>query len=1139
MSILLPSSNQNIASKGRNAWHQLEQPKPFIEGLITGEIDDQISAESMNAMISGIPSPWARAKLFQSAFGYAANNSNGLGQFCNLIVGEWKGLLALLAIYPGRISFKQATLNPNDNRNPLDLKNAMGRMLFEEKDLWTDPTLLSANDPNARPFVQLIYYKNRLVGFVSPYTLVCTAAEYVHKELEDDISWFRNGKLNDPLSYIKDDKVKLQKLHLLVNNIRTNFAAFQEEININRPQASRMNSIAFIQGLTSFLQQIGARLGVGENVQQGTLDSKLDFVHPYYNLFNIHQYVWYSYVNGAFSRQQPDGNAQKFDARELLLDSPYLAEFADVDSKQPLAEASVNYLTVAGRNGQNRYYALPLSHLGLNIFQNTLSDLLTASNQPQHALTAEVKDNKIVVRVSLCIDNVQQSPIEKEYTIVEQSGVTPKCILWPNFYSAHWTRYYFYSELPRNAIGFKLYPFFRDVRLNAQNSNTQVDKLLTLEKDSTRLNFDETALKNLIKYPGTHESTPHKYELILSEKPVAGVEVRVDRDGTEHACGTLSLKKSQGAKVPNLTSTHAPTQGNEVEVGIDFGSNNTSICYKSGGEPMPIDFKNRRVFLIGTEVLDDNNEYFAQPHELMFFQNERPKKGQIKSWIHKPDGNYLLNSPSGSEFVAGNPVFEPNISVEAVEPFQIKTTQGLIISHNLKWKNDPNGITSKTGFMKTLFMKICAELYADEQRIRPYNITFKWAYPSALSYSDQDNYGNMYAKMKANVPINNVNGAPIAITIATPLTESQAVCNHAVRTLSSQDNRIMIGIDVGGSTSDILLVSNPNGQTRLIQQSSVRLSAGKLATVIENSNSFAQTILNFAKCNTIRIAGIEKIINNKNASYYMNALLDRLEDGQFADFYRDVYHNDSVSDRAKAIFAIPAYITGALMYYSGQLARFALDNDEALKNINEFNLYPFGKGGRLFDWLTARLGEAKANTYYESCLKAGIGKEIEGFKFSFSTETRKNIKSEVSMGLLSGQHVDNGVNCMVDLVGEEGVIFNGSELKASSVISEKNYEKLDAFKFPSEFKRFKEFLDIYTDLTSRNKGNFLPNAKQAFDARVPQLRDLLKTSITRDPQYDIAYKDQDHFGYSQPLFILTAMAFLDEVIIPLVQNETK
>jgi hypothetical protein len=1131
MSTLLPSSDQAIASRGRHNWHQLEQAKPYIENLTTGNIDDQINAVAMSAMISGIPSPWARAKLFQSAFGYSQNAQNGLGQFCKLIVGEWKGLLALLAIHPNRITFKQVTLNYTNTSagGSLHLANAMGRMLFDEKDLWTDPELLANSDPNALPYVQMVYYRDKLIGFVSPYTFVCTAAEYDYPELQSDISWFRQGKLNDPMPYLGNDRNSLQKVNLLLHNLRTKINDFQAEINRNR----RNNTVTY-NSLIEVLDKWLSQLGMGQGSQQGTLDAELHFNRPYHGLFNISQEIWFNYASRVFSRQNPNNGAHCFDIRKLLLDSPYLSEFDNTDNNQPLESAAVHYLTATESNGKKRYFALPLSQLGVIIFQSKLADILTSVNGGlEHSLKAEIKGDKLLVRLSLCIDNALQPPIDREYAIESQQGMTPKCIIWPNFYSIHWSRYYFYSELPRNASGFKMYPFYRKVALD-ENTRVFIDEIET-ENEKASLVFNKPSTRNLLKYPvGQVDNGSHKYELIQSETPIGGIEIRVDRDGSETPCGILILKKGQNAVVENLSTTHAPNAGCVAQVGIDFGSNNTCISYEYNGNISPINFRNRRIFITGTEVIDPNNEYFAQSHELLFFQNESPLNGQIKSWINRPDGRYCASDVANYEFVAGNPVFEPNIDVKELEEFRIRTNNGHIIDHNLKWKNDAHGITAKEGFMKTLFMKICAELYTNDN-IKPAEIIFKWSYPSALSKSDQRSYAAMYNTMIEHRPINRV-----GFRIAEPVTESQAVCNYAIGPgeIAVHQDTMMIGIDVGGSTSDILLVASVDNVPNLIQQSSVRLSAGKMAAVIENSNTFAQSILSFAETRAIKIAGIDKINQNKrNAPYYLNALFDRLQDEQFADLYRNIYQNPRVANRAKSIFAIPAFITGALMYYSGQLAKYAIDSQK-LGSVKKFSLYPFGKGGRIFDWLPARLGTKDANQYYEDCFKAGLNTHIEGFNLDFFQDRRRFIKSEVSMGLLRENVISHNPNNKIDIVGEEGFIYNQTGLNDQSEINSTHFKNLGAITFPNEFLKFKEFLNIYNDLVGINNGDFLPYAKQTIDAKTPELRDMLYRFIQNDPQYQQALRAGDNFGYSQPIFILTAMSFLDSVIIPFVQQET-
>ena len=71
---------------------------------------EDISAEKLGALISGIPTPWARAKLFKFAFSTIAApdpniNTEGLLQFYNMLHAEWKGLMAVIALYPDRIRF--------------------------------------------------------------------------------------------------------------------------------------------------------------------------------------------------------------------------------------------------------------------------------------------------------------------------------------------------------------------------------------------------------------------------------------------------------------------------------------------------------------------------------------------------------------------------------------------------------------------------------------------------------------------------------------------------------------------------------------------------------------------------------------------------------------------------------------------------------------------------------------------------------------------------------------------------------------------------------------------------------------------------------------------------------------------------
>jgi hypothetical protein len=121
-------------------WHIHDQVKPFIQGVITGDID---TAQVSSALISGVPTPWARPKLFWFAFDYlqrqdANIETSGLIEFYKSLVEEWKGLIALIALYPDRVSFSNPVYMDILNVNLYELSGAFGRMLMEDTDLWSN-----------------------------------------------------------------------------------------------------------------------------------------------------------------------------------------------------------------------------------------------------------------------------------------------------------------------------------------------------------------------------------------------------------------------------------------------------------------------------------------------------------------------------------------------------------------------------------------------------------------------------------------------------------------------------------------------------------------------------------------------------------------------------------------------------------------------------------------------------------------------------------------------------------------------------------------------------------------------------------------------------------------------------------------
>jgi hypothetical protein len=75
------------------------------------------------------------------------------------------------------------------------------------------------------------------------------------------------------------------------------------------------------------------------------------------------------------------------------------------------------------------------------------------------------------------------------------------------------------------------------------------------------------------------------------------------------------------------------------------------------------------------------------------------------------------------------------------------------------------------------------------------------------------------------------------------------VCRFALtREQGLTSDKLFVGIDVGGSTSDILLLARDitnNNKPKLFKQSSVRLAAGVFFDAVIESNTFRRAIFEF------------------------------------------------------------------------------------------------------------------------------------------------------------------------------------------------------------------------------------------------------------------------------------------------------
>lgn len=396
-------------------------------------------------------------------------------------------------------------------------------------------------------------------------------------------------------------------------------------------------------------------------------------------------------------------------------------------------------------------------------------------------------------------------------------------------------------------------------------------------------------------------------------------------------------------------------------------------------------------------------------------------------------------------------------------------------------------------------------------------------------------------------------------------TEAEAVCSYALsKNEALSESKIFLGIDIGGSTSDILLLGRVKDVEKgiidkLLSQCSIRLAAGCFFKAINNSAKFRRSLFNFHNSNrtNVRVLHMDDVINPNQeiysrAPYYLNNVFDQLKGkNDFMTFYgylqRDV----------PFVFTLPAYITGVLSFYAGLLIRKAIKKQN-LENVKEIHLRYYGKGGRLFEWLFD-IYEEETKSFLRKALKAGL--QMDNMKIVFdnleddlymSNGSLEN-KSEVAKGLVEMNSEIAGIYANDDeeetkirvienseVVGEKGIKYykNNEEiaLDEEDIIDDNLFDNVNNFSFPDVFENFSMFIDLYTKFI-RDEIGILEDVSDLVKGKTKVSN--VGSFLSNDPEY-IKYKncsDKSQASYRMPVFIAASLYYLDQILLPSVFNK--
>lgn len=785
-SLVIRVKSQSKPAGKPKEWAPLGNMATFTKDISTPTL---AKGADMSAIVSGIPTIFARINLFTNAISYIQNTrgaenaeNDGLMKFYVDLVSEWRGFLACLAFDYKNIRVDRIELAYSDGAdiaetsNIYEPKGAFGNMLFERKPLWCIQSLDGNKKQN--PFVDVIRYKDNIVAATSPDSLFFTSAAYTINEDKPFVN-AETGRFMDPIGIVNLSIGELLDLYAYVQHVTTQLSRLEDYYS-SLDEAIRPNYSNLRANLNTWLDEIDQKITEKDGDKRTASIAPVDnFSLPFSLVFNYSSKLYG--LEGVISTTK-EGDAIEFDPKEILLRKD--AEIAQIilplevaNDPNRLKDLPVHVLKAKtkGMEGRNSYFALPLSALGLNIFGKNVGVLVGTDSHTviNSRLTAVYDPSSKVdnLEVSLIIETKdgQQKEMKEAYTVKGDSWIRGRdLVIWPNFISKQWNRYFMYSEIPHNLGSIRATP------LLGTNTASGDFRIITDKQGSPLLvvqdgkivkpvdpEYKDIEVQLLVTSDNRVSDNLYKYEVYESNKPFMGV--RLSSGGKESGYLIIKYTGSDNSPLPK-NRMNVDDQLNPVDVGIDFGSTNTSLAYCDNAhheQAHPLSLKNRRVSL-----LNDKRSQVVAVNDLLFFQNVDVKGNAVKSMLAMHDLKRLNVSPNengqtgmlSKEVKGGFPCMETNLPVDSVSEKLIKLAYKnsigeISLVYNMKWSDSDSDKANKMAFLNTLMLEIYAELF--QNRLFPQNV--KWSYPSAMGATLIKQYEEIWQALKNVNPLVPIN----------------------------------------------------------------------------------------------------------------------------------------------------------------------------------------------------------------------------------------------------------------------------------------------------------------------------------------------------------------------------------------------
>lgn len=774
---------------------------------------------------TSIPSPFARIDLVRSAFKYVTDkNDHNAETIYHRLVSDCLDLAELLFNIDkfGNIEIKSWDKD-RDLELLLNSSNPKHQLLGETLNLFLQQDADSNNFQDLKKFY-FVFYDTKIIGGTSPTTLFYTSAndlsfaninngndvffdkkiiplykrdgefqKYIYKLFYANPDFSQKMRdfgeyLNQSLSYLNNSNSDLYKQIRQIEEMTPSDLLSDLQNNYRPLDMGTDNNNIEVLGCRLYKRNLSNRESVIEEKSQFVIQSEKSESKPLVLQNNFSEplvytdsnVLWNSHWQVPYSDSTPINERtlpEQFDRYPYITVSDFLQPYL-IRVDYPIDANKYFDGNIKFENGdKNKGYLLPLTPQFFDYFD---TDDLTSNESGKPKIEMIVFPNSVEVYLKIPIkgdtnnkyitfSRIYENPIQKDDGSYESKA--------PDIKNNK-------GSVVESSLSVVVYPF-----LKITNDENLFYRIMFLDRDEQS--------KNLLYYKNKENSLVNTAKTIRSQKEKINIQTEfyIIEDNFDYI--ELQSMGTSGIIIPKFEKVSS-NGSNDFAFAIDFGTTNTHIEYliKDSKKPKAFDIT-KSDMQFATLFSPDNIKEASSNVQFMY-----------QFIIHEflP----ILISKEQSEFYFPiRTTLNENINIDLDNPSyaladlnipfdyeKYPSKSNSKISTNLKWSNDPHNVRRIECFFEELLFLIRNKILLNNGNLKSTKLI--WFYPSSMSSAKLDRIESIWNKLYREYI--SPEKAPIKI--------SESIAPYYFykgrRNIGAED-RPVVGIDIGGGTSDIVI----------------------------------------------------------------------------------------------------------------------------------------------------------------------------------------------------------------------------------------------------------------------------------------------------------------------------------------------